>query len=245
MINSEIKKIQSLRYKKYRYTHHQFFIEGKRLVKAALEAKNKFNALYVTNRFTKDNKKWLEPFKSHNLNIIDISSKIMEKISNTKTPSGIAAVCILPKYSKPDNKVNHWLYLDSISDPGNLGSLFRSAAWFGFTHIALSSDCVDPYNPKVIRAGMGAHFQLKINVGLELKTFSKSHIIIGADQNGTPISNNMIPEKFILVLGNEAHGLSENIGSLISQKISIEKLGFGESLNVGIAGAILMYQLKK
>ena len=244
MINSEIKRICSLRHKKYRYNHHQFFIEGKRLIQAALEYEHKLSAIYITNRFIQDNPEWAESSITNNVKVIHLSSKIMEKISNTKTPSGIAAVCILPKVSKPDNNVNRWLYLESISDPGNLGSLFRSAAWFGFNHVGLSKDCVDPYNPKVIRSGMGAHFPLTIHTEFELSGFLKSHKLFGADQNGTELTKVTLPNKFILALGNEAHGLSNDIRQQMSKAISIKRWGFGESLNVAIAGSIIMYQLK-
>ena len=141
--------------------------------------------------------------------------------------------------------VNHhkWLYLYQVSDPGNMGTLFRSAAWFGFTHIALSPDCVDPFNPKVVRAGMGAHFGLSIHANIELNLFADSHTLIGADHRGNDVSDFKSPEKFVLILGSEAHGLSKDIQGILDQTISIEKIGFGESLNVAVAGAILMEKL--
>ena len=177
------------------------------------------------------------------MSLEQILTKQLEKISFTQSPAGIAAVCNFPPIGNPDVNQHKWLYLYQVSDPGNMGTLFRSAAWFGFTHIALSPDCVDPFNPKVVRAGMGAHFGLSIHSNIELNLFADSHTLIGADHRGNDLSDFKSPEKFVLVLGSEAHGLSKDIQSIIDQTISIEKTGFGESLNVGVAGAILMEKL--
>ena len=172
-----------------------------------------------------------------------ILTKQLEKISFTQSPAGIAAVCNFPHLGNPDVNQHKWLYLYQVSDPGNMGTLFRSAAWFGFTHIALSPDCVDPFNPKVVRAGMGAHFGLSIHSNIELNLFADSHTLIGADHRGNDVSGFKSPKKFVLILGSEAHGLSDDIQGIIDQTISIEKTGFGESLNVAVAGAILMEKL--
>jgi TrmH family RNA methyltransferase len=104
---------------------------------------------------------------------------------------------------------------------------------------------VDPFNPKAVRAGMGAHFGLSIHTNIDLNLFAESHILIGADHRGDSLGNIENSEKFMLVLGSEAHGLSESILEKLDFTVAIEKRGFGESLNVGVAGAILMYELSK
>ena len=122
-----------------------------------------------------------------------------------------------------------------------MGTILRSAAWFGLNHIALSEDCVDPFNPKVVRAGMGAHFGISIHRNVDLGRFSKTHTLIGGDHRGADPASVKFSQYCVLVLGSEAHGLLSDNLEIINQKVAIEKLGFGESLNVGSAAAILMY----
>ena len=243
MTNNEIKRIQSLERGKSRREYGQFLIEGKRLVQSALEWGAGLDLIYFTDPFRRENTKWIQSIESSGVSYENIPAKQLEKISFTKSPSGIVAVCNLPEQQQPNLNQNRWLYLDRIADPGNMGTLFRSAAWFGFTHISLSPDCVDPFTPKVVRAGMGAHFGLSIHSNIELNIFPDSHTLIGADHRGNNMSDFKSPENFVLILGSEAHGLSKDIQSIIDQTISIEKTGFGESLNVAVAGAILMEKL--
>jgi len=243
MTNNTIKKIQSLKRGKYRREYSQFFIEGKRLVKSALESGAKMENVYYTDAFKNENQALIQTIEKAGLSLEQIAVKQLEKISFTQSPAGIAAVCNFPDMGSADLNQHKWLYLNQVSDPGNMGTLFRSAAWFGFTHIALSSECVDPFNPKVVRAGMGAHFGLSIHSNIELNLFVDSHTLIGADHRGNDLSDFKSPKKFVLILGSEAHGLSKEIQNILDQTIAIEKTGFGESLNVGVAGAILMEKL--
>ena len=243
MTNNTIKKIQSLKRGKYRKEYNQFFIEGKRLVKSALESGAKMETVYYTDAFKNENQALIQTIENAGLSFEQIAVKQLEKISFTQSPAGIAAICDFPDIGNPYKNQHKWLYLYEMSDPGNMGTLFRSAAWFGFTHIALSSECVDPFNLKVVRAGMGAHFGLSIHSNIELNQFADSHTLIGSDHRGNDLSDFKSPEKFVLILGSEAHGLSKEIQDIIDQTIAIEKTGFGESLNVGVAGAILMEKL--
>ena len=135
------------------------------------------------------------------------------------------------------------IYLDKISDPGNMGTLIRSCEWFGIKNIALSPKCADPYNPKSIRAAMGAHFGVTIHINTDLSIFKKTHRIIAADLSGENASNYEFPNKCVLVLGSEAHGISKKNLDHIEDFIFINKLGTGNSLNVSTAGSILIYLL--
>jgi TrmH family RNA methyltransferase len=175
-----------------------------------------------------------------------VSATEMKRISQTRTPSGILGICPLPAAGDPVPALmsTSWLYLDHISDPGNLGTLLRTAAWFGLKAVALSSDCSDPFNPKVVRGGMGAHFHLKFLGPLPLKQLTSRHQILGADHRGTPIrALESIPEPWVLVVGNEAHGLSPSTHSRVNQLVSVPKRGQGESLNVGVATGIILHHL--
>ena len=243
MTNNDIKRIQSLEMGKFRMEYNQFFIEGKRLVQSVLGLSAKIDSVYFTDPFRIENMEMVDSVQNSDISFEQIPTKQFSKISFTQSPSGIGAVCRLPDQGKADLNQNKWLYLDKVSDPGNMGTLLRSAAWFNFTQVALSPDCVDPFNPKVVRAGMGAHFGLSIHTDINLDIFSDSHTLVGANHRGDSLDDFTTPDRFILVLGSEAHGLSDDILRIIDQTISIEKTGFGESLNVGVAGAILMHKL--
>ena len=140
---------------------------------------------------------------------------------------------------------NNCLYLDRLSDPGNVGTLLRSAAWFGVKNIALSKECADVFNPKVVRGAMGAHFLLTIVRNMDLSEFvNDEYCIIGADQNGSSIydfKNNK--DKWVLVIGNEANGISKASRKNIQHFLSIPAIGSGNSLNAAVAGSILIHQL--
>jgi len=241
MNTNKIKQIQSLKHQKYREKYGQFIIEGKRLIQSALESEIKISLIFYTDIFFDSNKPW---FKSINeLNLTNVSQNIFQKISTTKSPSGIGAICELPKYKIPNIKNDHWVYLDKVSDPGNMGSLIRSAEWFGLNCIALSPGCVDPYNPKVLRSGMGAHFNVEIHNNISLDEFFNTHLIIAGDIKGEDISKFEFPKKSVVVLGNEAHGHSNQNQQYITNYVTINKIGAGESLNVSAAGAIIFHHL--
>ena len=136
------------------------------------------------------------------------------------------------------------MYFDQISDPGNLGTLLRSASWFGLKNIALSPRSVDPYNPKVVRAAMGAHFGINLYINVNLNKFLKTHTIIAASQKGTDITYFNFPKKSVFVFGNEAHGISTKRMKIIQEFITIKRFGIGESLNIASAASIVMHMIK-
>ena len=235
------KTLQSLRHSKHRKTFKKFVIEGKRLIKTALEFKVNIGSLYCSDNFIKENEKWIKENIKNKKKIKTISEKQILKISDTKSPSGILTICEIPKQGPLNLNANKWIYIDKISDPGNLGTLIRTSAWFGINNIALSPGCVDPYNPKSIRAAMGAHFGIVLHTNISLDTFKNSHTIIAADLNGINVDSFFFPSRSILILGSEAHGISSQSRKYIDEYVSINKLGIGDSLNVSSAGSILIY----
>ena len=246
MNTKSIKNLKSLRHRKYRNIHGKFLIEGKRLIKSAMDWSTSIESIFCTKKFYKNNKEW-KGFAIKNDSIIEyVSERQIEDISLTKTPSGIAATCKIIHEEKINYlKQSKWIYLDKIRDPGNLGSILRSAFWFGIKNIALSDSSVDAYNPKTIRSGMGAHFGLRLYRDIELDVFNKTHMLIGAAKNGLDIRKFNFPDKFVLVLGNEAHGISLNNQKRIENFVTVKKIGEGESLNISSAAAVLMYELNK
>lgn len=244
---ADVKLIRSLDKKKNRRLNHFYVIEGKRLVHDAVIYNCKIYRILMTDVFLskQENENILNQISEHSIKSETVSEKEMSSISGTVTPSGILALCSLPKQEQLNvNNSYNWLYLDTIQDPGNLGTLLRSATWFGINNIALSDNCIDVYNPKVLRSGMGAHFNLNIYENISLESF-ENHVKIGAFQEGDSIhkinSKNLKP--WVLVIGNEAHGIRDEIGKIVDTKITIPKIGIGESINAAIAGSILLYHL--
>jgi len=248
---SDIKLINSLVIKKYRNLNRLFVIEGERLVSEAVLSNAIINKLYITDSFIE---------KPHHNDLMDkiaarsiitniVTEKEMISICDTVSPAGILALCDRQESGSIDyNKSENWLYLDEIQDPGNLGTLLRSADWFGIKNVALSENCIDIYNPKVLRGGMGAHFRLSINEGVSLNIFNTvPHTIIGAVQNSENIYNLDIKtlRPWVLVIGNEAHGINIKYNDQLNVKVTIPRIGSGESLNAAVAGSILLYHLTK
>ena len=243
MIEYSYKTIHSLSHTKYRKNYNKFLIEGKRIVESALVCNANIDIIFCSDDFLKENKSWFRRHLKKHATIKTIEKKTLLKISNTKSPQEILAVCDIPKQEPIKLTMDKWIYLDKISDPGNMGTLIRSCEWFGINNIALSPKCADPYNPKSIRAAMGAHFGVTIHTNTDLSIFKKTHRIIAADLKGENASTYEFPNKCVLVLGSEAHGISyQNLG-YVKDFIFINKLGSGNSLNVSTAGSILIYLL--
>jgi len=243
VIEYSYKTIQSLRYAKHRKLYNKFVIEGKRIVESALGFNANIGPIFCSDNFLKENKTWIEKHLKKDAIIKKIDKKNLIKISNTKSPQGILTICDIPKQNPVKLTMDKWIYLDKISDPGNMGTLIRSCAWFGIKNIALSPDCADPYNPKSIRAAMGAHFVVTLHLNTNLCIFKKTHKIIAAELRGENASTYAFPNKCVLILGSEAHGISNQNLDCIEDFIFINKLGSGNSLNVSTAGSILIYLL--
>ena len=249
--NSDHKLITSLAKKKYRKLHQLFAIEGERLILEAVQSKVLIKQVYITDEFIAKpkNNSPMDLIAENAVVTNAISEREMKSICDTISPSGILAICEIPKSSDMDiSNSDNWLYLDEINDPGNFGTLLRSADWFGVKNVALSENCVDAFNTKVLRSGMGSHFRLNLFTNVSLKKFTNSsHTIIGAFQDGAIINKiEMAPlTPWVLVIGNEAHGISPDNMDHINLKVTIPKIGSGESLNAAIAGSILLAHLTK
>ena len=237
------KKIPFLKHKKYRERNNLFICEGKRSILSALLTPQAIYRIYFSKSFISKNKEIINKANSLKIPFKELPKKELEYLSQTKSPSGILALCFLSKEVKLDLTVKKWLFLDNISNPGNLGTIIRSALWFNFKNIALSKKCVDPYNPKVVRSSMGALFKLSIHSDINLKVFQKDYQIIGTSQKENNLETFKTPNKLILIIGSEAKGISKENLKYVNSNLGIKRLGFGESLNAAVAASIVMYKL--
>lgn len=238
VVKSQIKLIKSLQQKKYRNEHGMFVVEGIKTINELLESDFEVAKIYATEpHFRK--------FKSEYTT--EVSLRDFEQISGLKNPNGVLGIFRMPKPVPVAFK--DWIVaLDDIRDPGNLGTIIRLCDWFGIKHLVCSINTVDCYNPKVLQATMGSISRVNV-VYCDLAEFlSKSDSrIYGAFMEGATVYKEELPEKGVLVLGNEANGISREIEELVHSKIGIPQFGqiTAESLNVATAGAILLNEIRR
>jgi len=244
--NSYIKLLKKLTLKKYRLEQQRFTVENLKIIHDALRAGYDFETLFVTPEFMTH---YLDKFQfiqeNSQANYYVISEALVSHFSQLDTPTGIIAIYKIPETKKIDNA--SVIYLNSISDPGNLGTILRTALAFNFKNIVLDKNCVDIYNAKTIAAAKNSFFNLNITEdkdGTWLAN-SKLAIYVTSSRGDVNLENFKADDKFCLVLGNESHGVSEAIEKLASKKIKIDISDNIESLNVSVAAAILFYKLQR
>ena len=234
---SQIKLIRSLQQKKYRSKLKLFVAEGPKVINELLTAKFKLHSLYATvgNLFT-------------GVNSEIISDEEISKISFLKNANNSVAIFTIPEQKKP-RKEGITLLLDSIRDPGNLGTIIRLSDWFNVSNIICSSDSVDCFNPKVIQATMGSISRVSISYCDLTEYLSLNDLpVYAGTMDGKNIYKEKLPENAIVIVGNEANGISDNLLNLTTHKIGIPRFGNNhqtESLNVAVATAILFSEFKR
>jgi len=242
---------RSLYGKKYRLRHGESIVEGLRSVKACLDSDVVIKDLVVTESHASHFPKSIISEKIGG-QYLQIGKKEMNSISGVDNSPGILATFVIPENRSADSfSASRIILFDAVQDPGNLGALLRSAAWFGFTEVLLGPGCVDPFSPKVIRASMGGIWELSFSSSRDLSSDlslfqSKDYKVVSADMAGTNLSEFEAPKELVLILGNEANGVSEGILSVSDHIVSVPKVTKGvnpESLNVSAAGAIIMSRL--
>ena len=246
--NSKIENLKKLKLKKYREELGEFLVENLVIINDALKAGYRPISIFASEEFAKKNKVVLENItRESKLNDwFEISDKINKSFSNLENPSGLGAVY---KNIEPKNLVfdKSLLYLNSIGDPGNLGTIFRSAVAFGVKNIILDETCVDQYNYKTINAAKDAIFKINIyhdkNLKL-LKEIKEKMPIISTKIDG-PKNINILNKhkKFCLVIGDESRGVDKNIEKLADEFLKINISGDIESLNVAMATAIILHNV--
>jgi len=244
---SEILAVTKLKYKKFRESKREFIAEGKRLVEEGVKSSYICKKIFLTPDFVKKETKFIKLLESYSMNIISLNNKDFLKISSTKNPQGIAALFDIPKVEHGEIFDSLIVGLENISDPGNLGTILRSCDWFGIKSVILSKECAEIYNPKVLRASMGAIFNLNIISNVDLidtisKYGDKNYNSYYADMKGLDYREIDYLEKTIIIFCNEAFGPSKELKQVCSGSITIPKKGNIESLNVAAAAAVILSQ---
>lgn len=231
LTNSEIKRIRALREKKFREEYGMFVVEGEKLVSEALNST--FEVLKV---YRKE----------------EIGVAAMERISLCASASPVLALVALPKEEDESFELPSGLALalDSIQDPGNLGTILRIADWFGIKKVYSTPESVETFNPKTVQASMGSVFRVKLSrvslVSLCNAYKAAGRAVCGTMMKGENIYNTELPQDGLVIMGNESFGIAKEIESLLDKKLSIPSFGGGaESLNVAAATAITLSEFRR
>ena len=233
---NQLKLIKSLALKKYRAQHGLFTVEGIKGIREFLNSDYKLHHLFST--------KDIFDTESHTL----ISDVDLKKISNLKSPNTALAIFEIPD-SRPIQTESLIVALDNVRDPGNLGTIIRLCDWFGIEDLVCNLETVDCYNPKVVQSTMGSLTRVNVSY-LDLKAFVNQNTIksYGTFMDGENIYQKALSDTGIIVLGNEANGISEDLGEMLSERIAIPRFGETketESLNVATATAIILSEFKR
>ncbi len=233
-----------MQHKKDRIEHGLFLAEGYKSVTEFINSPYQVEAIYHTTSF---DPKMLK--LSRKINLTEISVTDMEKISSLKTPQDIAALIRIPAWPAINNaqlRQKFAIVLDGLQDPGNLGTIIRTADWFGISSIICSADTVDAYNPKVVQASMGSLARVKVFYGNLKAILPQINLpIFGAMLTGDSIYQTDFGNEGLILVGNEGGGVRPDIERLITKAVTIPRVGNAESLNVGIATAIFCSEIAR
>ena len=243
LTKNTIKQIASLRQQKFRKELGLFVVEGRKMTEELLRSSFETVGLYATEVFLTDYPAFAEAET--------VSDVQMQQMSGQDTPPGILAVVRIPKQDEIKVSSQIVLALDGIANPGNMGTLIRTAEWFGIQDVVCSSDCVELWNPKVVQATMGSLFRVKIwKTELPLflqKAKNEGKAIYGALLEGENLFEMKRKSEGIIVIGSESHGIRADVMPCITHPITIPRVGDSatESLNAAVAGAILMAEMTR
>jgi TrmH family RNA methyltransferase len=242
--NEKVKLAHALQTQaKARRRERKIALEGTRLVRDALDRKRK-PEFVLYDGATADAKLIARLERDiGDSKVLQVSPEVLQHVSATEQPQGIVVVMALPTPDLP-REPRRVLILDGVRDPGNMGTALRTAAAAGVQVVILSPDCVDPYNPKVLRSGMGAHFRVPIVEAAwqEVAAYCEGLPIYLADGGGDHDYDRVDWSAWALIIGSEGHGASEQARELATQRIRIPMAAATESINAGVAAGVILFE---
>ncbi len=251
--HNQIKYINSLKIKKFRQQHGTFIVEGEKGVSELLAGPLKTASIFALNEWLVQNEHSL---KSRDINYQLITADELKKVSDLITPNKVLAIAEMPAATAPDPITfsGMALALDGIRDPGNLGTMIRTADWFGIRQIICSTDSVDMYNPKVVQSTMGSFGRVNVtytNLQAFFEALPDGFPVFGALLEGPDITAKTFTKAGIIVIGSESHGISKNLIPYVNEPIHIPRFSDSgadnqaESLNASIANGIICFEICK
>ncbi len=249
--NPTVKRLKSLKEKKARQAYEEMLVEGEKLMleaaRAGLRPADVLIELGQAERFAG----LIEEMEKSGARVYLTPRHVLEAACDTRTPQGACGAFSLPKPFLPEQAPERLVVLDGVQDPGNVGTIWRTADAAGLNGMLLSSACADPLSPKVQRSAMGSGFRIPIRMTAQLaeelaELKERGYRIIVSSLDGTPFYEGMPKcERFALVIGNEARGVSEAVQQTADVRLKLPMRGGAESLNAAVAAGIMMYELMR
>ncbi|WP_317208326.1 RNA methyltransferase, partial [Candidatus Cardinium sp. cBcalN1] len=238
--------IRQLALKKYRLAHAAFILEGKKGIQALLASDYVIKYIVGTRSFFIKNQAIISSI-SRETEIFEVNKELLSALGSFVDNHEVLAVAAIPRPTEPSlSTMDITLALDGIQDPGNLGTIIRIADWYGIDRILCSQTTVELYNPKVLQASMGSFVKVNLHyVDLPAYLQGLDLPILGATLQGTSIDDFLFPDHGVLVIGNESHGIQSAIEEMLTVAIAIPRYGNANSLNAGIATAVLCDNWKR
>lgn len=247
--NPKVQLWSSLKTKKGRREHGLFLIEGKRLVAEALQAPLRLQALLWdvgTDELPAD---WLSLAEARGIPVFHLSPQAFAAVADTVTPQGVMAVAEIPQPASTPQAGALFLLLDGLQDPGNVGTLLRTAQAFGAAEVCCGTGTVDPFAPKVVRASMGGLFRVSVCAAESSAyirqwraRFPDGQVVVASPQAETPCHAINLLGPSLILIGSEADGVSKDAAAFATVSVRIPMPGRAESLNAAVAGAVLLYE---
>ncbi len=238
--NPKVTAWKALKDRKGRRESGCFLVEGRKMVEEALASAFDVETVLV--------QEGMELPDGLTMPVYELPAHVLAAVCDTKTPQGIAAVVRMKEQSALGK---HIVVLDGVQDPGNVGTIIRTADAAGLDGVLLSTQCADVFSPKVLRATMGSIFRMNLRTTDDLpgeltKLREKGYSILSSQLDGTPFyEREKVAERFALIIGNEGNGVSEQVQQTATHQVRLPMRGGAESLNAAIAAAIMMYELMR
>lgn len=238
--NPKVTAWKALKDRKGRRESGCFLVEGRKMVEEALASAFDVETVLV--------QEGMELPDGLSMPVYELPAHVLAAVCDTKTPQGIAAVVRMKEQSALGK---HIVVLDGVQDPGNVGTIIRTADAAGLDGVLLSTQCADVFSPKVLRATMGSIFRMNLRTTDDLpgeltKLREKGYSILSSQLDGTPFyEREKVAEQFALIIGNEGNGVSEQVQQTATHRVRLPMRGGAESLNAAIAAAIMMYELMR
>lgn len=238
--NPKVTAWKALKDRKGRRESGCFLVEGRKMVEEALASAFDVETVLV--------QEGMELPDGLTMPVYELPAHVLAAVCDTKTPQGIAAVVRMKEQSALGK---HIVVLDGVQDPGNVGTIIRTADAAGLDGVLLSNQCADVFSPKVLRATMGSIFRMNLRTTDDLpgeltKLREKGYSILSSQLDGTPFyEREKVAERFALIIGNEGNGVSEQVQQTATHRVRLPMRGGAESLNAAIAAAIMMYELMR
>lgn len=242
---SDLKKLQALRNKKFRKEYRQFFVEGEKIILEVLDSGFSVINIWLNAEY---DSKIRQKAAEKGIDVIEVSQGWLERAGTLKSNNTGIALLNMPEQALDKALSSKWiLLLDRINDPGNLGTIIRTADWYGLKTIICSPDSVDLFNPKTLMASKGSFLRVDVFYeNFETLLITEKREVIAADMLGEDIHNlSSPPKEAFLLMGSESHGISKNLNEHISRRVHIAGGANTESLNLSISTAIILDNLRR